>query len=258
MHPTLFDWEGNVLWAEDFYMHHTLTPDIDDPSLLYYLVDTSDCPMNFNGVSSAEIRRWDMDMSDYVWSWRLCEHYTPDVIENDWSHANAIEQFPGEDAFLISLRSQHRLIKFSGVTGEIEWTMGLGGDFTMADEDLFYRQHAPEIQENGNILLFDNGDSVLRPSSRGIELAYDTNAMTAEVVWEFSPDPVIFTGVYGDADRQANGNVLVTFGLTNAQAYSSIFEVQTDGTVVWRADSPAGRKWYRAERVDSVSGYIIQ
>jgi hypothetical protein len=152
-------------------------------------------------------------------------------------------------------------------TGEIQWVLGYGGrpgdgfrgDFEIAEEDRFLHQHAPEIQPNGNILLFDNGFDGIREYSRAIEIAYDDEQMTAEVVWEYRHDPDIYAATWSDADRLANGNTLVSFGVRSRTRLAHIVEVAADGDVVWDLQLPARWSLYRAERVPApIYGQVLE
>lgn len=58
------------------------------------------------------------------------------------------------------------------------------------------------------------------------------------------------TPYWGDADRLANGNVLVTAGLRSATDKPRIFEARpSDGQVVWQSTLPEGAGSYQAERL---------
>ena len=58
-----------------------------------------------------------------------------------------------------------------------------------------------------------------------------------------------YTPFWGDADRLANGDVLVTAGFRSTQL-THIFELRpSDGKVVWQITYPAGVGAYQAERL---------
>jgi len=264
IHPQIISWEGKQLWKIQLDMHHDFRP-INNGAQYFYLssVDICESPKWDNADNlSDSVHIWDVEQNKPVWQWVLCEHYTPKEIVIDWSHLNSVEAFPNENAILISSREQHALFKVNMDNEEIVWKLGLDGDFQMKDEDLFYRQHATEIQQNGNILLFDNGDDRqpnVREYSRAIEIAYDETNMTAEVVWEYRHNPDIFAPVWSDADKMANGNVLVTFG--KEYETTSLVEVTAEDTaeVVWEAQPANGWGVYRSERViDPIKGYIVK
>ena len=84
------------------------------------------------------------------------------------------------------------------------------------------------------------------------------DTMTAEIVWRFEPDPVIFSQIWGDADRLANGNTLVTFGLrvTDEDRESHIIEVDADAAVLWDLVFPPRWGVYRAERFPALTSQV--
>lgn len=250
--PTIVGWDGTVIWQEEFHMHHDIRP--DGPDRFLYLDGSSEgCE---GGYWSDEVKLWDRERREVIWSWHICDHYTPPVLESDWSHLNTIEPVPGENALLLSSRNQDLLLKIDRGTGEILWTLGAGGDIQLPAGDEFYRQHAPEILPNGNILLFDNGLEGVRESSRAIEIAYDEQAGTAEIVWEFDPFPAHFTPIWGDADRTPEGNTLITFGRRGPDVGSNLYEEVTDSGY-WELAFPAGWGVYRADRIiDPPAGYV--
>jgi arylsulfate sulfotransferase len=252
-YPTILDWEGNVVWEREYYAHHAIRPYGDDQ--LIFLGTTHDCPSE-HGANT--IVKYDFSEDDIVWEWSICQHFEPDNPTPDWSHINSLELLDDDQSVILSSRTQHSLFKVDLQTEEIEWMMGQLGEFELSDDDQFYRQHSPEVQENGNILLFDNGNSEDRPYSRAIEIEYDAQAKTAEVVWAYRPDPDIFTPIWGDADRMDNGNTLITFGERKLDKNSHLIEVNPDKQTVWELIAPPKWGWYRSERVVSPpTGHVV-
>lgn len=262
--PYLINWQGEILWTDQISMHHDLRP-WGKGRIMYVSGEKSCTGADWEGhedISSGGMFLYDMEGREVLWSWILCHHYTPPVIWDDWSHVNTIEPFPGERAMLLSARNQNALFKVDLDTKEIIWKMGQEGDFEIVKEDQFYRQHAPEIQSNGNILLYDNGSATDRPISRVIELAYTFNSEVKEahVVWSFVSSLPIFTDIWGDADRLDNGNTLATFGQRSTTKQSHLIEISSDnpGRSLWDLVFPL--KWgaYRAERLpDPPKGHIL-
>ncbi|MGM0556098.1 MAG: aryl-sulfate sulfotransferase [Myxococcota bacterium] len=253
--PTLLDWEGQVVWQREIRMHHHIMPYQENQFI--YLTFRSDCPMD---IGAGVIHVWDREQDEVVQEHTFCEWFVPDAYVPDWSHLNTIEVFPEDpNSLLVSSRNQNSLIKLDLAAEDSVWRLGVNGDFDMAEEDLFWQQHAPEFQENGNLVIFDNGFRGEREYSRLIEVAYDDSAMTAEVVWEYAPDPQIFTPIWGDSDRQPNGNTIGTFGRRQADKRSFIHEVDAETNLVWALQTPNGWGWYRSERIDvPVPGYVIE
>ena len=94
--------------------------------------------------------------------------------------------------------------------------------------------------------------------SRAVEYKIDEAANTATLVWEFPGTfPVdawyttqFYVPFWGDADRLANGDVLVTAGRRGTMVRSRIFEVaKSDGKVVWEFQLPLDYGVYRSERI---------
>ncbi len=266
--PEMFlGWDGNPIWEAPFSAHHDMRfSPFNDDHLLYLGISGKDCP-----TTEHTLEEFDMVDQETVWQWRICEHYTPPDPYDGWAHVNTIEPFPGERAVLLSVRNQDLLMRVDRDTGEIDWTLGWGGDFEMATEDLFLRQHAPEILENGEILLFDNGMSQkevnrknedpakVRPVSRVIQLALsfheDGSPDAAEVTWEYL-DPELFAFARSEADRLPNGNTLITYSQLAPDMDSWLREIDQDQGTVWELHTPPGWSTYRAERITPVYGEI--
>jgi hypothetical protein len=143
----------------------------------------------------------------------------------EWMHSNSLHVAP-TGVILMSVRHLDTVIAISPEFNRIAWRMGrFGSDFAFPNaSDKFYHEHYVRMLDNGNLLLFDNGDG--RPAaeggqySRALELALDWNSMTASKVWEYrhAIDPSAASPVYkyadkvGTAQRLDNGNTLVLFG----------------------------------------------
>jgi len=179
-----------------------------------------------------------------LWSWSTGDH--TDVIGDIYPHGNAVFVDADEDAAYFNTRSTSALYKIDRATGEVLWTLGDDGDFEFVGENdfpWFSLQHAPELTDEGTILLFDNGTEG-RGFSRAVEYAVDEEAMTAEIVWEYPgalAEDVWETTYWGDADRLENGNTLVTAAREpNFSPTGRVFEVTEDGTKAWEMVMTAG------------------
>jgi hypothetical protein len=94
---------------------------------------------------------------------------------------------------------------------------------------LLAQQHSPVELDNGNILVFDNGNlrpGVTSPHSRAVE--FDPRSQT--VVWEYTDPmrPYFFSPYMGSAERLENGNTFIT-----ESAFGRLFEVTPTGETVW-------------------------
>ena len=266
--PEMFlGWDGSPIWTAPFSAHHDMRfSPFHENHLLYLGVSGKNCP-----TTEHTLEEFDMAAQETIWEWRICEHYTPPDPYDGWSHVNTIEPFPGERAVLLSVRNQDVLLRVDRDTGEIDWILGWGGDFAMAPEDRFVRQHAPEILDNGEILLFDNGleqdeanrkgddPDKVRPVSRVIQLALsfheDGSPDAAEVTWEYL-DPDLFAFARSEADRLPGGNTLITYSQLAPDRASWLREIDPDQGTVWELRSPPGWSTYRTERIVPVFGEV--
>ncbi len=143
----------------------------------------------------------------------------------EWMHANSLQVAPS-GVLLLSVRYLDTVIAISPQLERIAWRIGrFKSDFTFPNpSDKFYHEHYVRMLENGNLLLFDNGNG--RPAAEGglytraLELALDWKSMTATKVWEYRHQtgasggaPVYkYSDRVGAAQRLENGNTIVWFG----------------------------------------------
>jgi hypothetical protein len=171
------------------------------------------------------------------------------------------------DNVIISSR-EASLLAIVGRDGSIVWQ--LGPDFSGSKELRAIRQiigqhHAHLIPKGlpgaGNLMVFDNGGSsgygfanpiapdgvgaFARATSRVLEI----NPVTLELVWSYA-NPRFLSANTSSAQRLPNGNTLITAG-----AGGRMFEVTTDGAIVWEYMFPlfrgpnASNAVYRAYRI---------
>ncbi|HML94792.1 MAG TPA: aryl-sulfate sulfotransferase [Thermodesulfobacteriota bacterium] len=207
------------------------------------------------------------------WDWFFHDYFGVEGPTRDWAHANAVIHDTRDDSLIISMRHQDAVIKIDRQTGGLIWILGthsnwdpdVFGPFLLnpdTDDELFfqYHQHAPMITEEGNIMLFDNGNFRSSPFepvypenfSRAIEYSIDESSMDVSIAWEstgFSPEP-IFAGFLGDADKLPHtGNVLITFGgrtpaviaeVTHTTPPVKVFEISDPNNFIYRAERLPG------------------
>jgi hypothetical protein len=191
--------------------------------------------------------------------WNTFDHFSindaaPDVSligqnVDPW-HGNAIEiDFDGN--LLASFRNSDEITKINSRTGEIIWRLGgKNNQFTFLDDAMngFSHQHGIRRLENGDIILFDDGNLHSPPSSRAVEYKLDETRKTAQLVWEYRPNPAIFGFALGFAQRLANGNTLICFGTAQR-----ILEVTFDGKVRWDIQMNETQRFaYRAIAIESL------
>lgn len=163
------------------------------------------------------------------------------ITTQDWTHSNAVIYDAARKLVIVSIRHQDWLVGLKwppsgNAHNDVAWLLGSEGNpgdygtyphFTPTGTPFAwqYHQHGPEVEANGDIEVFDNGN--LRPGtdptdpnnlpySRAVRFQLDTNAMTIKQKWQYkSPDGnggVLYCPFLGDVRQQANGDVLATFG----------------------------------------------
>lgn len=103
----------------------------------------------------------------------------------EWTHVNSVQKL--EDGYLINLRNLDLVVRVNK-EGETVWSFG---------NLVIKHAHCARILENGNLLVYDNGNG------RVIELKPDSE----EIVWEFTG---LIAPVFGWVQKLWNGNYLIT------------------------------------------------
>ncbi len=146
----------------------------------------------------------------------------PDVF-----HLNSIElihrAIPGicrVGDLLISIRNLNLVAVVDPETSEVRWTWGPG--------ELEKQHHATQL-DNGHLLIFDNG--MHRGASRVVELSPEEG----RIVWQYqgTDSHPFFSALRGSAQRMPNGNTLIA-----ETDVGRVFEVTTDGEIVWELWTP--------------------
>ncbi|HEX9991968.1 MAG TPA: aryl-sulfate sulfotransferase [Acidimicrobiales bacterium] len=261
----------------------------EDPATFpgrYQLV--SDVVVEFDPDTGEVVGEWPLgDLLDPVADpaqAAVCSFTSPTIVPTfmyasmgdvkDWSHANSVVLDEGRDALLVSVRHLDAVIAVDRATGELRWRLGPGGTLRMEGDGRWpYHQHAIHVLDDGDLLLYDNGNGRpvppgTPPQSRAVRYEVDEEAGTVRQVWEY---PSVLDGqpafafFVGDADPLPNGNVLIDDGGLSSETTevsARLLEVDpadgpSGGDPVWELrlydDAP---DWavYRAERLASLYG----
>ena len=115
-----------------------------------------------------------------VWEWHAYEHLDPedDYIcpihrRDEWTHTNTCKVLPDGNV-MSSWRLLDQVAIIDKSSGDFIWKWGRG---------VLGHQHDPNLLDNGNVLIFDNGwhsMSAPTPSSRIIEV----DPGSGEIQWE--------------------------------------------------------------------------
>jgi arylsulfate sulfotransferase len=170
---------------------------------------------------------------------------------DDFDHPNSLD-FDLDSNYIVSYRHLGAVIKLDAQTGQKIWQLGGRlGQFTILKDSLglFSGQHCVRVLGNGHLLMYDNGLRHNPQHTRAVEYALDLNKMTATMVWEYEPNPSIFTAIVGSVQRLSNGNTLVGFGLAG-----QVHEVDSKGNALAIANFNlhTHNQFYRAIRMGSL------
>ncbi len=230
-------------------------PDIHDAELLsngHYLLlynelVTMDLSKTINGGKpSATVKGCVLVETDIkgnvFWTWKALDHVkVTDVTSDidltasviDLTHANSICE-DGLGNIYVSFRHLDEITKINKKTGDVIWRMGgskcKNNQYTYTNDNVngfsgFSHQHSLSILENGNFLIFDNGNMKTPQYSRAVEYAVDQSKKTVTKVWEYRYSPDVYMSSMGSAYRLPNGNTLINSG--------RITEVRPDGTIAF-------------------------
>ena len=156
-HPSLgIENHDSIILDENHYIlsaYHqkeVLHPETDEP---IYIAETV-----IQEIKNNEIV-FDWTSSDYPELLKLFKYPHPyhDVPSWDYLHFNSIIIDPKDNNFILSFASISTLIKINRKTGEIIWKLGgLGDEFGLSQDDLFYGQHSLSFTHDGYLMIFDN------------------------------------------------------------------------------------------------------
>lgn len=157
--------------------------------------------------------------------------------KHDWMHINSIAYNPKTEEIIVSGRHLNALINIDYSTQKINWILADPQNEWLKDEHrekllipknknfkYQYGQHAVKFLENGNILVYDNGNfsdlyhrrekttETYNPSNnitRGLELKISGGKV--ETVWEHKLDGE-YTAFIGDINKLGDNHYIINYG----------------------------------------------
>jgi hypothetical protein len=238
------DWDGNVVWEHtDHHQHHDFTR-LPNGNVIY----TAWEPLSPEAVARVggglagtdhggeiygdSFREVDAD-GNIVWEWHVetdmeIEKFPICAIchRNEFAHANTVT-YDKDGDIMFSQRHNHLVAVIDKATKKLKWDM--------CDMKLFGHQHDFQQLENGNYLLYANGDhtDVHGPNTGSAILEIDP--ATKEVVWEYKGQPrhTFYSPHISGCQRLASGNTFICEGI-----WGRLFEVTPEGEVVWEFINP--------------------
>jgi len=202
-------------------------------------------------TATADVRFSVLDDLDYR-PWRMCKHFddTGPGGGSDYTHANSLMYDSDTDAFWLMSKNLDALLSVDRGSGAVNWQAGgrysslvdVAGDPAPADAEAvdgpnatwWSHGHMSDAWGDG-FLVFDNGYHHATRESRVVEYTLDPAAGTVQKVWEYPAEEGAFNPLLGDAVRLADGDTLISWGLSG-----ELTEVTPEGEVVWRATVDLG------------------
>ncbi len=164
----------------------------------------------------------------------------------DISHTNTVYYDAEDDVIYLNLRNVNTFWKINHSSGEVIWSLGEYGDFTLYNQEgrqmnnLFYHAHAVEPVDENTFILFDNDyhnqTNEWSEASRIVEITIDEERMIANTTWSWTSDHDYYSFLWGDADRLPNGNRLGVFGFisrADSPYGARLVEVNEDKEIDW-------------------------
>jgi hypothetical protein len=195
-------------------------------------------------IDETIIQEFDRD-NTLISSWRTEDHF--DIFDGndespfvdflsdgiDYAHLNSVAVW-SDTSMVISTRHMDEITCIDRRTGDIIWRLGgKNNQFTFInDPEGFVHQHCPRRTENGNLILFDNGNLKEPQYSRSVEYELDMESMTATLVNSYRRTPDAFAPRDGATQRLSNGNTIATWG----PGWPSVTEFNPDGTIAIELD----------------------
>ena len=271
--PREVDFAGNTIWEcsspscgrTGNITHHVSKLPNGNYLMLRDVSESGGTTPNFEEVTPTNTVLWTVPYTKFV--------PKPASQSGDWCHGNSITVNVAKNEMYINCRFMG-LVKATYTNPTLKWHLpakysgsGITNGMKFSPATSQYSDtHDPEIHDDGTILFFDNGGfsgtiedgNPRNYHSRAIEYKIDEATNTATLAWEFPGTFTVdswyttqfYVPFWGDADRLANGNVLVTAGRRGTMVRSRIFEVtKQDGKVVWEFQLPLDYGVYRSERI---------
>ena len=217
------DWDGDVVWEFfDHFQYHDfrrlangntiyIAWELLSPEQAARVQGGRPGSGHEDGIYGDCIREVNSD-GELVWEWHIdgnqdIERYPicPICPRFEFAHANAVCPTLDGDV-MVSWRDNHLIAVIDRETKKLKWEM--------CDAELGH-QHDFQCLENGNYLVFANGDHAFGPDlprggppgSRVLEIA----PASKEIVWQYGGKPrhEFFSHLISGAQRLASGNTLI-------------------------------------------------
>lgn len=188
--------------------------------------------------------------AEEVWNAWAAFEYGGTGVESpngiSWPHVNSLEYDEPTGKLLLGLYSRDSVAQVDLESGGVDWELGGGSDeFALPTDARFVHPHSPRRVGN-QITLVDAGPADGR--ARVVTLDVDDVEMTASLAYAIEGGALGGTSILGNAEPMADERLFVAWG-----SGGSVAIVQTDGTVLWQADTELGVAVGYAQYVPSLT-----
>ena len=181
-----------------------------------------------------------------VWQWSVFDAVDPlkdpKILKDkgDWMHANSVS-FDTDGNYLMSFYNNGQIWKINATTGEVMWKFGKGGTFTMPADCQFSMAHAAHINQNGDLMFFNNG--IDKHQSEVYAVKLNEAAKTAQMDIHIQLPQEIYNDRMGSAYMVNDTTVLVCSSKHHIAVLTN-----KKGVLLWSLDTAIPP--YRVEFVD--------
>jgi len=235
------DWDSNIVWKYTLpYSRHQFDRMSNGNTMVSRQVDVpADIAVRVKGgLPGTEGQKMVTEAfqevtpdGNIVWEWLAYEHLDTEIdimcpicTRHNWTHINSCFILPDGDV-MTTLHHLDTVAIIDKKSGDVKWRWGKG---------IVAHPHNPTLLDNGNILLWDNGQhrqAVVTNFSRILEVNPDTGG----IVWEYKDNPPhrFYSSVSSGAQRLPNGNTFIC-----ELSRGRFFEVTRDKEKVWEFYNP--------------------
>lgn len=170
-----------------------------------------------------------------LWKWSVFD--TEDPLKDksllktkdDWVHANSLN-YDTDGNFIISFYNNGQIWKVDSKSGKVIWKLGKGGTLKMSSDSNFSQAHAAHINQEGELMFFDNGVEVKQSSVFRMDI--DDKEKTAHLKAQIKLPLDIYNERMGSAYMIDDETILVCCSKRHISAL-----VNNEGVLLWTLDS---------------------
>ena len=174
--------------------------------------------------------------NNIVWLWKECVEIS-DTSHIKKTHLNSIFLNEERDKLFVSARDINTIFRIDRKTSKIESCIGtlLNADSEHYPQNLFYGQHAAQLLNNGNILLFNNNTKLGKNNTTSVMEINNPSPKKKAVMdefvylYEFDNQEENYCAKGGDVNKLENGNYLISSSANNRN-----FEITPERKIVWQ------------------------